>query len=338
MSQNVPERPRPVVVARSVRGTAGRALGAVASILPSVAVGLLAILAAAWLAAASAVLVVLGAGLVVVVALVVLGGALLARRGRTSPWFLVPLLAVAVPAVVVAASGVRVEAQHGVEVHVPLTVDELPRGGYRTGLGEQLVDLRALDLPARRTITVKARSDLDRTVVALPRDACWNLDVRWHTGSLWLPGVSTPRWVSGLDPAGRRLDVWSRRTRAAAWNGVFEGRIALFGRVRRERRGRWVSRVADPAAPTVRIDLRSLGSSFAVRDYPDDIGPLQNTTWPLNLQPPASPAERRAAWSSPGRSARSAREWRTYRADRVAFARRSKELMDGGCGRKVVTG
>lgn len=330
MSQNVPR----TSVRSSLIASAGRAVASAASVLPPVAVAVVALVGAAVLAALCGALVLFGAGLVVVVALLVLGVVLLVRRRRTTPWLLVPLLATAVPAVAVAVSGERVAAQRGVELHAPLTADEIPKGGYRTGLGEQLVDLRSLDLPAGRTITVKARSDLARTVVALPRKVCWNLDVRWRTGDAWLPGVKPKSRISGLDPAGRRDDGWLGRTRTDSYFRPVQGRIAIFGRVHRESRGHWTSRVSDPAAPTVRLDLRSLGSTFAVRDYPNDVGPLGNVTWPLRLTPPASPAERRAAWSRPGKSRRSAREWRAYRKDRAAFVRRAAALMDGGCGRR----
>jgi hypothetical protein len=306
-------------------------------VVPQVAVGVVAVVAAAWLAVASAVISLFGGVAAVAVALAVLAVVLLRWRGRTGGWLALPLLAVAIPAVAVAATGERVAAQHGVRVHVPLTPEELPREGYRTGLGEQLVDLRHLTIPAGTTTTLKARSDLDRTVVALPRDACWNLDVRWRTGSLWLPGTEEQRWIQGLDARGRYIDGWSRRRRDAWWQRTLEGRIALFGRVRRESSGRWVSRVAGPDAPTLRVELHSAGSSFVVRDFPDGVGPLRNPTWPMTLTPPASPAQRRAAWSTPRRSPEAARAWKRYAVQRSAFATRSRTLLDGGCERKVVT-
>lgn len=311
--------------------------------LPPVAIAVLACVGAAWLAVLSGLLVLFGLGPVVVVALVLLGAALVLRRGRTPGWIVLPLLAVAIPAVAVAASGERVSTQHGLRVHAPRTPQEIPADGYRTGLGEQLVDLRRLAVPAGGTVAVRARSDLDRTVVALPLGTCWNLDVRWSTGRLWLPRTDERRWISGVDRAGEDIGSWFRRGRdeyAGQWvggPGYSEGRVALFGRVHRESSGRWVSKVNDPRAPTLRIELRSAGSSFAVRDYPDDVGPLRDTGWPLTLTPPASPAELRERWSAPGRSRESARRWKAYREDRAAFVDRGRRLLDGGCGRRTVT-
>jgi hypothetical protein len=308
-----------------------------AAVLPQVAVAGVALVAAAWLAGVSALIALFGGIAAIAIAIAVLAVLLATRRRRTSGWLVLPLLAVAVPAVAVAASGERIAAQRGVEVRVPLTPDEIPREGYRTGLGEQLVDVRHLTIPAGTTVDLRARSDLDRTIVALPRHACWNLDVRWRTGRLWLPGTEEKRWIDGLDAHGRYVDAWARRRRGASWRGTFQGRIALFGRVRRASSGRWVSRVAAPGAPTLRVELRSAGSSFVVRDFPDDVGPLQSPTWPMTLLPPASPAQRRSAWSTPRRSPGAARAWRGYAAQRTAFADRSRALLDGGCGRKVVT-
>lgn len=349
MSQEPPTVPVPPPSSGPRRGAARSALVGILGVLPPVAVAVLAVVAAAWLAVLSGLLVLFGLGLVVVVALAVLGAGLLARRGRTPGWIVLPLLAVALPAVAVAASGERVATQHGVRVHVPLVPEEIPASGYRTGLGEQLVDLRSLTIPAGRTVALRARSDLDRTIVALPLNACWNLDVRWRTGRLWLPRTDEHRWIDGVDRRGEQIDAWFGRGRREvdlgfqedpAWHrnvGFFEGRIALFGRVRRESQGRWVSRVADPRAPTLRIDLRSAGSSFAVRDYPADVGPLVDPGWPLSLMPPASPDQLRERWSSPGRSRESARRWAAYRTAKAAFVARGKRLLAGGCGRRTVT-
>lgn len=340
MSQEPPVRALPLrsgAPGRAVRATL-RTLGAA---LPRMAVAVLVAVCAAWIGLASALLVLFGGGAAIAVALLGLGAALLLRERRAGPWLVVPLLAVAIPAVAVAASGKRVDAQHGVRVHTPLTPAELPTDGYRTGLGEQLVDLRRMTIPPRRTVVLKARSDLDRTVVALPRAACWNVEVRWRTGRLWLPGIDAKRWIEGVPGTSTRdggnLDAWARRERGDFAAGRSDGRIALFGRVRREPDGRWVSRVADPDAPTLRIDLRSAGSSFAVRDYPESIGPLGNASWPLDLRPPARPDQLREAWSSPGNGPESARRWRRYRVDRAAFVGRAKRLMAGDCDRRLVT-
>ncbi|WP_022927044.1 hypothetical protein [Patulibacter americanus] len=317
-------------------GSAQAAGRRMSTVVPQVAVGVVALVAAAWLAVASAVVTLFGGIAAVAIALVVLAVVLLRWHGRGRGWLALPLLAIAIPAVAVAATGERIAAQSGVEVHVPLTPEEVPRDGYRTGLGEQLVDLRRLTIPAGTTVGVKARSDLSRTVVALPRGACWNLDVRWRTGRLWLPGIDEQQWVGGLDARGRYVDAWARRRRGA-WSQAFEGRIALLGRVRRASSGRWVSRVADPGAPTLRVELRSAGSSFVVRDFPDDVEPLLTPTWPMTLSAPLTPAQRRGGFTTPRESPAAARAWERYEVRRSAFAERSRALLDGGCERKVVT-
>lgn len=309
-------------------GTAGR--GALAA-----AVVVAAATGCAALAIVAGSLTLLGWGVVVVVALVAIAAVLLLHAPAGRGWLILPLLALAVPAVAVAASGVRVAPQRGAVVERPATPAAIPADGYRAGFGELLVDLRRLAVPAGGTTVIRARADLQRTVVALPRGRCFDLDVRWRTGSLDLPGVDEHAAVSGLDWSGSSIAEWARRERS--WEPpLARGRIALFGRVRAESRGRWTAAAPRPGAPTLRIELRSEGGSFVVRDYPDDIGPLGSSGWPRNVQPPARPSELREAWARPAASRSSRRAWKRFDGEHRAFVAHWTALLNGACHPKGV--
>ena len=154
-----------------VRGIASLAL------LAAACAGLLTLAFAAGMAT------LFGFGWTVVVALAVfLVGALVAWPVVRPAWVLLPLAAVALPAVAVAASGVRIAAQAGVVVVSPRTPAEIPANGYRTGLGDLLVDLRELEADPGAEVPLRIDTGIGRTVVALPRDRCFDLDVTYRTG------------------------------------------------------------------------------------------------------------------------------------------------------------
>lgn len=254
--------------------------------ITTAAVVVAAVVGAAALGITSGLLTLFGWGLAIVVAILAVGVAAAIRPRPVNGWLLVPVLALAVPSAAVAISGVRVLPQRGPVVAAPATAGEIPDGGYHAGLGDLLVDLRGLAADRDDRILVPARSDLGRTVIALPQDRCFNLDVRWRTGNLRLPRVQERPTAWGLRP-GRplsRLGQQSPRNRKR-W-GTAPGRIVLFGRAYDIAQGRWVAPTIRENAPTLTLELASEGGSFVVRTYPDRVAPLRATGWPLDQRPP----------------------------------------------------
>ncbi|MBB4661454.1 hypothetical protein BDZ31_001027 [Conexibacter arvalis] len=226
----------------------------------SVAV-LVAVLAGlATLAALSAAATLFGFGWAVAVALgAFLAGALVLLPATRPAWALLPLVAAALPAVVVAASGVRVAAQAGLQVAAPRTPAEIPGAGYRAGLGELLVDLRGLRAPRDATVSLPIETGFGRTVVALPDDRCFDVELRY--------GSTLGGW-----PAVRSL---AQRISASG-----ESQVVAYGEPLRQDGGAWSRRSDDPHAPTLQIDFRSFGGDLFVRDYPTAVGPLYQPEWP----------------------------------------------------------
>ncbi|HST41743.1 MAG TPA: PspC domain-containing protein, partial [Conexibacter sp.] len=107
-----------------------RALASVA-LLAAAAAGLATI---ALIAAAATLF---GFGWAVVVAIgAFLAGALVLLPTAKPAWVLPPLIAAALPAIAVAASGAELMPQAGLRTERPQRADEIPRDGYRTGLGD----------------------------------------------------------------------------------------------------------------------------------------------------------------------------------------------------------
>lgn len=231
-----------------------------------------------------------GWGAAIVVAILAVGLASAVRPRPVNGWLLVPVLALAVPAVAVAVSGARVMPQRGAMREAPTTVAEIPDKGYRAGFGDLLVDLRNLVADDGEQIVVRAGSDLGRTVVALPQNQCFNLDVRWQTGDLRLPRVHEQRTVAGFHPRNKLNMAGQQGPYHRKRFGLTRGRIALFGRAYGDNHGQWVAPTDREDAPTLTLDLTSEGGSFVIRDYPDDVAPLRSTDWPIDQVPPPSPA------------------------------------------------
>lgn len=226
----------------------------------SVAMLVAALAGLATLALASAAATLFGFGWAVAVALAAfLAGALALLPAARPAWVLLPLVATALPAVVVAASGVRVEAQAGLVTAAPRTPAEIPRDGYRTGLGDLFVDLRGLEAPRDVTVPLSIETGFGRTVVALPTSRCFDVEVRY--------GATFGGWQSARELA-QNLHV------------VRDPVVVLYGEYQPERQGAWTRRSDDPHAPTLRVDFRTLSGELFLRDYPVGIGPLYQPEWP----------------------------------------------------------
>lgn len=235
----------------------------------SVAMLVAALAGLATLALAAAAATLFGFGWAVVVALAAfLAGALALLPSARPAWVLLPLVAAALPAVVVAASGLRVAAQAGLVTAAPRTPAEIPRDGYRTGVGDLFVDLRGLEAPRDATVPLSIETGFGRTVVALPTERCFDVEVRY----------------------GATLGGWqSVRELAQNLHAVGEPIVILYGQYQPQAQGTWSRRSDDPHAPTLRVDFRTLSGELFLRDYPPGIGPLYQPEWPYG-----------SAWSGDG--------------------------------------
>jgi phage shock protein PspC (stress-responsive transcriptional regulator) len=250
---------------------------------------------------------------------VFLAGSLVAWPVVRPTWVLLPLVAAALPAVAVAASGVRIAPQTGVVVAEPRTSADIPASGYRTGLGELLVDLRRFRAAPDERVALRLETGIGRTVVALPRDRCFDLDVTYRSGR------------AGADAAGDVLSFLDWR-----WSSFAESQpIVFYGQHQVASRGQWTRASDDPHAPTLAIDFTSVGGELWVRDYPDSTGPLYEPYWPHNVQPPLRPDARRWGWRKEVRRPAVQRRWREWRKQVMRFEQRRAALVAGACATEV---
>jgi phage shock protein PspC (stress-responsive transcriptional regulator) len=261
----------------------------------------------ATLGAAGSAATVFGFGWAVVAIAAVILVAALAGWPRVGPgWALLPVAALALPSVALAAGGVRVAAQSGALAEVPRTANDIPRGGYRSGLGHLLVDLRHTALPASGEVPLRIDAGIRRTVVALPHDRCVHVDVRYHV----VPFAA--RVASTL--SGRSDSPFSE--------------VTLFGMQRYGGDGQTVG-TPDGTGPTLLIDFRSAGGSLYVRDYPDRVDPSSEVNWPGY---PVTPEPRPDTTGVPQHAARRlVHAWRARHATQVRDAARIDRLISGPC-------
>ena len=252
----------------------------------SVALLVAALAGLATIAAVTATATLFGFGWAIAVALAAfLLGALLLLPTISPAWVLPPLIAAALPAVVVAASGVRVLPQAGLLTERPADVAAIPADGYRAGLGDLFVDLRQLRAAPGATIPLKLQTGFGRTVVALPRDRCFDVEVRYAAGvGGWESVRSLAESVRLRSPV-RALPL-----------------VVLFGEQQPGGSGSWSREAARPRAPTLRIDYSTVGGDLWVRDYPPGVGPLADPWWFDDRGgDPCARAARRSATTEPRR-------------------------------------
>ncbi|ADB53964.1 PspC domain-containing protein [Conexibacter woesei] len=275
----------------------------------------LALLAAACaglvtIAVAAGAVTLFGFGWAVAVAVgVLLLGALAAWPTVRPAWILLPLAAATAPAVVVAASGTYLKPTTGQEIVTPRTPAELPSGGYEAGFGDLLVDLRGFQAPPRATVPLKIRAGVGDTIVALPRDRCFNLDVRYRIGGVALRALETL--------TARSLGGTNTLTAYGEWQGPSSGR--------------WLRDSSDPDAPTLQIDFSSLADQLVIRDYPGGVDPLNNASWPDSIGLPLPPDARNSNWTEDNPDPRVQRRWRAWHRESERFGRTLDRLQRGAC-------
>jgi hypothetical protein len=266
----------------------------------AVAVGL------ALLAVLAAVATVFGLGwAVVAVATAVLVGVLLGQPRRGPAWALLPVAALTLPALAVAADGLRLTTQvHTVTVQ-PVGVRAMERDVFRSGLNTMVVDLRHTPLPATGTVPLHIDAGLRRTIVALPSQRCVRVVVHYD-----------------VDPLAVRL------TALLAGHAMVFSDAVIFGQLYDRTHGTVIPPAQD-SGPVLDINFSSQGGSLYVRDYPDSVDPRAEPDWPgyqVHLEP------RPDIRGTPKKAAEGLiRHWRARLAAQEANAQAVNSLMRGPC-------
>jgi phage shock protein PspC (stress-responsive transcriptional regulator) len=264
----------------------------------------------ATLAAAGGAATIFGFGWVVlVIAAVVLVGALASWPRVGAGWTLLPVAAVILPALSMTVGGVRISPEiHDVAV-APQSVATVPAGGYKSGLGSLLVDLRHTTFPAKGDVSLRIDAGIRRTIVALPANRCVYVDVDYDV----------------VPFAARVASVLSGRVTP------FSG-VTLFGELQGSRTGEDAGNAPSPSpgGPVLQIHFHSAGGSLYVRDYPDDVNPPTEPDWPgypVTLEPrPDTAGTPRVA------ARRLIDSWLLRRRVQSASAAAINRVMPGPCG------
>jgi phage shock protein PspC (stress-responsive transcriptional regulator) len=258
------------------------------------------------LAAIGAGATVFGFGWVVVgIAAVVLAGVLLGRPALGPAWALLPVAALTVPALAVAAGGLRLATQIDAFAAAPATAQAVERHVYRSGLNTMLVDLRHTALPTSGTVPLRIQAGLRRTIVALPADRCVHVVVHYDVHPL----------------AARLTALFTAR-------GSIFSDVVVFGRLY-NRSSDTVTTPGPQPGPVLNITFSSQGGSLYVRNYPDRVDPEVRPDWPgFHVSAERRPDTRGVP---PKAARRLIRNWRARRAAELANARLVSSLLPGPC-------
>ena len=129
-----------------------------------------------WAAAA-------GGDVVVAGAVILAGLALVASAfARPARWLILPALALAIPAAVVAAAGIDLDGGIGEKRYRPGTVADI-RDRYEVGAGSLTVDLRDVDLPPGEQ-RVRVNVGMGEAVVLVPDDVCVSTEAELGAGGV----------------------------------------------------------------------------------------------------------------------------------------------------------
>lgn len=227
------------------------------------------------------------------------------RRGGPA-WALLPVMALTLPAVAVAASGLHLLPRTASAVIAPATAGEVRGTVYRSGLDTMLIDLRRTALPASGVVPLRIEAGVRRTIVALPANRCVHVVVDYH---VHLFAVRLAALLSG-------------RTSPTFSN------LVLFGRLFPGTSG-VASGSGSAPGPRLVIEFASQGGSLYVRDYPAGVDPDVEPDWPGY---PVHPEPRPDTRGVPRRAAQALlRNWRARLAVEEQSARRIDALMPGPC-------
>ena len=147
----------------------------------------------------------LGGGTVLAALAVAAGVALVATAFvGGARWLIAPALVLVLPLAIVAAADIDVKGGVGHREYRPATMAEV-HDSYRVGVGDLVVDLRDVDLPAGRT-DVQLDVGVGGAVVRVPDNACVSSDVEIGAGAARVlnrgnDGVDVA-YASGSTPTG----------------------------------------------------------------------------------------------------------------------------------------
>ena len=241
---------------------------------------------------------------VALAAVVLIGG--LADWPRFKPAAaLLPIAALTLPSLAVAAGGLRLSPETGHETVSPRALAPTAPVTVRAGLGTMLIDLRRTSLPASGVVALRIEGGVRRTIVALPTDRCVHVELRYQVHPLLAQAAAQ---LTGVLP--------------------FSG-VEMFGRVVNP--GPLTSRFPEglAAGPWLNIDFSSMGGSLYVRDYPNGLDPDARPSWPGY---PVFPEPRPNTSGVPRRAARRLiAAWRVRHAEQVRSKRLVDALMPGPC-------
>ncbi len=171
-------------------------------VIARAAIALLIGIAAVGAFAGVFVLAALGGGTTLAVLAIVAGVALVvAGLSGGARWLIAPALVLVLPLAIVAAADIRVDGGVGERQYRPASVSDI-RPSYELGMGELVVDMRDVDLPAGTT-KLDLELGIGHAVVRVPEDACVSSDVQIGAGHAQV----LDRVSDGLDvdfAAGRR--------------------------------------------------------------------------------------------------------------------------------------
>jgi phage shock protein PspC (stress-responsive transcriptional regulator) len=164
------------------RALGGEISGDPARIAVRVALATLLAIGVATFAVGVGVAAALGGGVVIASLAVVAGLALIATAFTGGArWMIVPALALVLPLGIVAAADLDFDGGIGDRDYRPASITAL-RDHYEIGIGDLMVDLRDLDLPAGRT-DLAVDVGLGDAVVYVPSDACVTSDLAIGAGA-----------------------------------------------------------------------------------------------------------------------------------------------------------
>jgi phage shock protein PspC (stress-responsive transcriptional regulator) len=211
--------------------------------------------------------------LALLVATAALAGVVLIDHPRV--WLLgLATLALALPSAIVALSDTRIARQVGTIVEIPGSAADLPAAGFRAGAGSLLLDLRNFTAAPASVTTIRARADLGSMVVALPTDRCFNLVVDYAFHETWVArAIHSDRRKHWIGSAAGYGDE------PVAAHPERGGALVAYGRQLPGLHGRYERPVA-ASVPTLHLELTSGSAQMIVRDFPGDVGPLDDPRWP----------------------------------------------------------
>lgn len=147
---------------------------------------LIALTAALGAATGVGLIVALGGGTAVAAVAVVAGFGLVAAGVLGGPrWLILPVVVLIMPLAVVSAADIDLRGGVGEREFRPRTVADL-RPEYRLGMGQMVVDLRRVELPAGTT-ELNLKLGAGETIVRVPDGVCVGTDAQIGAGAADLP-------------------------------------------------------------------------------------------------------------------------------------------------------